>query len=112
MLSLNGVAPKAKDGRKAPSVSYAVNDKRFSFEGRGGLVKFDDGVRRAVLDWEMLMGEFSIGIYGENCRWTDPVQLKMTRDEVRQLVREFATAVPARILVMFADGHEAIEPST
>jgi hypothetical protein len=35
-------------------MSYAVRDQRFAFEGRGGLVRFDDGERRGVLDWEML----------------------------------------------------------
>jgi hypothetical protein len=94
-----------------PTMTYAVRDKRFAFEGRGGLVRFDDGSRRAVLDWEMLVGDgASIAINGENCRWTKPEARKMTRDEVRHIVGEFAVAVPARIELQFHDGHEDVVP--
>jgi hypothetical protein len=34
----------------------------------------------------------------------------MTRDEVRDLVRAFAAAVPAWIELAFSDGHEDIKP--
>jgi hypothetical protein len=92
-------------------MSYAVRDKRFAFEGRGGLVRFDDGVLRGVLDWEMLVGDGpSIVIYGEACRWTEPETRKMTREEVRGLVRAFAAAVPAWIDLQFSDGNEEIKP--
>jgi len=92
-------------------MSYAVRDQRFAFEGRGGLVRFEDGERRGVLDWEMLGGNGpSIAIYGNTCRWTHPEARPMTRDEVRSLVREFAAAVPAWIVVQFSDGHEDIKP--
>jgi hypothetical protein len=93
-------------------MSYAVRDKRFAFEGRGGLVRFEDGVRRGVLDWEMLVGDGPrIVIYGETSRWTEPETRKMTREEVRELVRAFATAVPAWIDLQFGDGNEDIKPS-
>ena len=94
-------------------MSYAVRDKRFSFEGRGGLVRYDDGECRGVLDWEMLVGDGpSIGIHGDMCRWTHPEVRPMTRDEVRELVRAFAEAVPAWIELGFSDGHEDIKPLT
>ncbi len=94
-------------------MGFAVRDSRFSFEGRGGFVRFTDGSKRGVLDWEMLVaGDFDIMIYGEQCQWMVPVARKMTRDEVRQLVRQFAAAVPARIDLCFNDGHEDIDPSS
>jgi 2,4-dienoyl-CoA reductase-like NADH-dependent reductase (Old Yellow Enzyme family) len=109
--ALRKARPHAATSRGSSVMSYAVHDKRFAFEGRGGLVRFDDGVRRGVLDWEMLVGDGpSIAIQGEACRWTEPQERKMTRDEVRELVRAFATAVPARIALGFSDGHEEIEP--
>jgi hypothetical protein len=94
-------------------MSYAVKDKRFSFSGRGGLVTFVDGARRAELDWEGLFaGPSSLIINGENCRWTAPESRKMTRAEVRLLVREFASAVGAQIDLAFSDGHEGVQPGT
>jgi hypothetical protein len=49
-----------KDGNRF----YPTQDPQFTIEGgRGGLVKFDDGIRRGQLDWEMLgAGEFDIVI--------------------------------------------------
>jgi len=68
---------------------YPTQDPRFTIEGaRGGLVKFDDGIRRGQLDWEMLgAGAFDMVVYGENCRWTAPEVRKMTREEVTGLFR-------------------------
>ena len=53
-------------------------------------------------------GPATIAINGENCRWIDPVARKMTRDEVRQLARQFAAAVPTQIDLAFSDGSEDI----
>lgn len=96
---------------EARAKSYAVRDERFAFHGRGGLVRFDDGVRRGVLDWEMLGGNgATIAIYGGTCRWTEPEARTMTREEVRDLVRAFAAAVRTSIALHSADGWEEIQP--
>jgi len=89
-------------------------DARFTIEGgRGGRVKFDDGVRRGQLDWEMLAGgEFDIVIYGEDCRWTAPKRRKMTREEVVGLARELAAAVEVKIDLWFPDGSVRLGPTS
>jgi|SRR5580658_3841290 hypothetical protein len=95
-----------------PKPFYPTQDPRFTIEGgRGGLVKFDDGVRRGQLDWEMLgAGEFDLVIYGESCRWTAPEVRKMTREEVTGLAQELAVSVRARIDLSFADGSVDLGP--
>jgi len=93
-------------------MGYAVTDTRFTVEGgRGGTVRFDDGARRAELDWEMLAGgEFDMVIFGEDCRWTAPEARKMTREEITELARELAGAVRARIDLWFPDGSVDLRP--
>ena len=70
--------------RTEPSVMPCAT-REFAFHSRGGFATFDDGVRRALLGWEM-MGVVlpSLEVYGDQCRWTAPEARPMTRDEVRQ----------------------------
>lgn len=87
-------------------MSYFTRDGRFSFDRRSGLVTFVDGVQHGMLSVELLAASrFDMAVRGENCRWTEPDPRRMTRDEARLLVRQFAAAVYARIDLVFSDEH-------
>jgi hypothetical protein len=98
------------------SMSYPVRDARFAFHGRGGSATFDDGVRRGLVGWEMLVGAGpTLSVFGDQCQWLAPEARPMTRDEVRQIVREFATAIPTKIELVFgvyaSEVVEVVEPT-
>jgi len=79
--------------------------------GRAGFFKYDDGHRRAELEWEMLVGgDFDFVVYGQSCRWTAPELRSMTKDEVRELVRGLVVETKFRIDLQFADGFEDMRP--
>jgi hypothetical protein len=91
----------------------AGSDQRFSIDGgRAGWVNFVDEGRHAQLEWEMLVGEIAMVVYGERCFWRAPQARAMTRDEVRQVVGQLATALPAPVEIAFGDGNEIVRPGT
>jgi hypothetical protein len=90
-------------------MSIVSGDDRWRIEGGlAGHVKYADGTRAAEMEFEMLMGDSALVIYGERCRWTVPEIRKMTRDEVRSLVAELARAMRARVDLTFPEGDETI----
>ena len=74
--------------------------------GRAGLFRYTDGNKRGELEWEMLVGDFDLVIYGESCRWTEPESRHMTREEVRNVVRELVAETKLRVDLAFSDGSE------
>lgn len=95
-------------------MAYRFGSPTFEFRGRGGLATFSDGEHRAVLDWEMLVGPIVAVIYGDTCRWTSPIERKMTPNEVRDVVRYIANAMPATFTIQWAlDGtnDEVVAPT-
>jgi hypothetical protein len=69
---------------------------------------FVDGDQHARLEWEMLVGEVAMVIFGDRCFWRAPEDRRMTRDEVRRVVVQLAAAMGAPVELAFADGKEVI----
>jgi hypothetical protein len=88
---------------------WAGKDRRFSIDGgRAGWLTFVDGGQRARLEWEMLVGEVAMVIYGERSFWKAPDERAMTRDELRTLITQLASALGAPVELAFTDGSEVI----
>ena len=97
---LNG---KALGGRDMESLS------KFKREGgRGGLIRVRENGLSGCLDWEMLVGELDMVIYGSSCRWEVPVRQAMSRDEVLRLAKELAAEELIRIEVSFSTGPSVV----
>ena len=95
----------------AATAMRAGADRRFSIGGgTAGWVTFADGEQRARLEWEMRVGDVCMGIYGERCFWTAPVERAMTRDEVRTVVTQLASALRGAVELAFGDGFEVFRP--
>jgi hypothetical protein len=76
--------------------------------GRAGYFKYMDADRSGQLEWELLAGQHDLVIFGESCWWTSPDQRQMTKEEVRTLVRQLATAQALCIDLAFADERETV----
>ena len=84
-------------------------EKRFRLSGgRAGIIAYQNGERRAELEWEMLVGEFGLVVYADRARWRAPADQPLTRDEARELLRELAKEMKTNIELAFSDGTELI----
>lgn len=76
--------------------------------GRSGHVEFLEGGRTGRFEWEMLIGELDIGVWGDRFFWVDSGE-SMTREEVHRFVEEFAAESGARVLLTWPHGESVVQ---
>jgi hypothetical protein len=59
--------------------------------GRAGIVTAREGSRVAELQWEMLLGELDMVVYGDQSTWMKPERHSISADDLRRLVGELAS---------------------
>jgi hypothetical protein len=79
--------------------------------GRAGYIRFAEGEKHGLLEWEMLVGDRHMVIYGRRSRWVAPESQAISRADLRALVQEFATDSGTRVVLEYAPGDdEDIDP--
>lgn len=76
--------------------------------GRAGVVHDADDGRRGGLSWEMLVGEFSMVVHAEGCRWVLPEEREMTPDEARELTQKLAADMKINVELALSTGTELV----
>jgi hypothetical protein len=79
--------------------------------GRAGVITFREGAATGELEWEMLVREIDMVIYGERCAWTSPERRPMARADVTRLTQELANEMRIKIDVAFSDSSEIVSPT-
>jgi hypothetical protein len=60
------------------------------------------------LEWERLVGEFDMVVYGNRSWWRAPTNQPLTKEEARDLVRRLAAEMKINVELAFSDGTELI----
>lgn len=76
--------------------------------GRSGFIRFEDGERRASLEWETLVGEVQVVVYASGCKWTLPTEMPMARADIEAVVQECANLRGVIACVSFPNGSETV----
>lgn len=76
--------------------------------GRAGILTFRHDDQCAELEWERLVGEFDMVVYGNRSWWRVPANQPLTKEEARDLVRRLAAEMKINVELAFSDGTELI----